>query len=98
MGEAICNAPMMDWGKYKNKPDVYTLGGYPTILDIMESLADYEAEHNGIRKYPLLENRQWLYQIKEPGHYFAVQSLENPNVMVLFPTGPCAFFSLSGRE
>ena len=89
---------MMDWGKYKNKPDVHTLGGYPTILDIIESLADYEAEHNGIRKYPLSENRQWLYRIKEPGHYYAVQSLENPNVMVLFPTGPNAFSLYRGES
>lgn len=43
---------MMDWEKNKNKPDENTLGRYPTILDIIESLADYEAEHNGIRKYP----------------------------------------------
>lgn len=89
---------MMDWSKYKNKPDMRTLGGYPTILDIMESLADYEAEHNGIRKYPLSENRQWLYQIKEPGHYFAVQSQENPNMMVLFPTGPSAFSLYRGES
>ena len=89
---------MTDWGKYKNKPDENTLGRYPTILDIMESLADYEAEHNGIRKYPLSENRQWLYRIKEPGHYFAVQSLENPNVMVLFPTGPSAFSLYRGES
>lgn len=98
MGEAICNAAMMDWGKYKNKPEVYTLEEYPTILDIMENLADYEAEHNGIRKFPLSENRQWLYRIKEPGHYFAVQSLENPNVMVLFPTGPSAFSLYRGES
>lgn len=89
---------MTDWGKYKNKPDENTLGKYPTILDIMEGLADYEAEHNGIRKYPLSENRQWLYRIKEPGHYFAVQSLENPNVMVLFPTGPSAFSLYRGES
>lgn len=44
MGEAVCNAAMTDWGKYKNKPDENTFGKYPTILDIMESLADYETE------------------------------------------------------
>lgn len=98
MGEAICNAGMTDWGKYKNKPDENTLGKYPTILDIMEGLADYETEHNGIRMYPLSENRQWLYRIKEPGHYFAVQSLEDPNVMVLFPTGPSAFSLYRGES
>jgi len=89
---------MTDWGKYKNKPDENTLGKYPTILDIMEGLADYETEHNGIRMYPLSENRQWLYRIKEPGHYFAVQSLEDPNVMVLFPTGPSAFSLYRGES
>ena len=89
---------MTNLGKYKYKPDENTLGRYPTILDILESLADYEAELNGIRKYPLSENRQWLYRIKEPGHYFAVQSLEDPNVMVLFPTGPCAFSLYRGES
>lgn len=98
MGEAIRNAIVMDWGKYRNKPDARTLVEYPTILDIMESLAECEAENNGIRKYPLSEKRQWLYRIKEPGHYFAVQSQENPNVMVLFPTGPNAFTLYRGES
>ena len=98
MGEAVRIAAMTNLGKYKYKPDENTLGRYPTILDILESLADYEAELNGIRKYPLSENRQWLYRIKEPGHYFAVQSLEDPNVMVLFPTGPCAFSLYRGES
>lgn len=98
MGEAICNVVIMDWEKYKVKPNERTIGSYPTILDIMESLSEYEAEHNNIRKYPLSENRHWLYQIKEPGHYFVVQSQENPNVAVLFPTGPCVFSLYRGES
>ena len=85
---------MIDWCKYSIKPEADTIQDYPTIVDVIEDILEYEELHLELSKYPLSECRTILHDIEEPGHYFVIQSDDDPKMAWLYPTGrkPMTFY------
>ena len=36
---------MIDWSKYSTKPEADTIQDYPTIVDVIEDILEYEEQH-----------------------------------------------------
>lgn len=85
---------MIDWSKYCIKPEADTILDYPTIVDVIEDILEYEEQHLKLTKFPLSGNRTELYDMEEPGHYFVIHREDNPQMAVLYPTGrnPMTFY------
>ena len=85
---------MIDWSKYSIKPEADTIQDYPTIVDVIEDILEYEEQHLKLTKFPLSESRTELYDLEEPGHYFVMHREDNPQMAVLYPTGrnPLTFY------
>ena len=85
---------MIEWNKYSIKPEADTIQDYPTIVDVLEDILEYEEQHLKLTKFPLSGNHTELYNMEEPGHYFVIQREDNPRMAVLYPTGrnPMTFY------
>lgn len=85
---------MIDWSKYSIKPEKDTIQDYPTIVDVIEDILEYEEQHLKLTKFPLSGNRTELYDMEEPGHYFVIHREDAPQMAVLYPTGrnPMTFY------
>ena len=85
---------MIDWSKYSIKPAKDTIQDYPTIVDVIEDILEYEEHHLKLTKFPLSESRTELYDMEEPGHYFVMHREDEPHMAVLYPTGrnPLTFY------
>lgn len=85
---------MIDWSCYSIKPNDGNLQKYPTIVDLLQDIMEYEEEHLHLTKYPLSCSRTELYEMEEPGHYFVMQNENDTHKAVLYPTGrnPMTFY------
>lgn len=85
---------MMDWSKYRTKPEADTIQDYPTIVDVIEDILEYEEQHLVLSKYPLSENHTELYDMEEPDHYFVFHREDDFKMALLYPTGrnPMTFY------
>ena len=85
---------MIDWSKCSIKPETDTIQDYPTIVDVIEDILEYEEQHLKLTKFPLSESRTELYDLEEPGHYFVLHREDDPQMAVLYPTGrnPMTFY------
>lgn len=90
---------MIDWSKYSTKPEADTIQDYPTIVDVIEDILEYEEQHLKLTKFPLSDNRTWLYDMEEPGHYIVMSQNKGSEEAVLYPTGrnPMTFYRGESR-
>lgn len=90
---------MIDWSKYSTKPEADTIQNYPTIVDVIEDILEYEEQHLKLTKFPLSDNRTWLYDMEEPGHYIVMSQNKGSEEAVLYPTGrnPMTFYRGESR-
>lgn len=85
---------MIDWKKYSIMPEQGNLQDYPTIIEVLEDILEYEERHLKLTKFPLTASRTELYDMEEPGHYFVMHREDDPQMAVLYPTGrnPMTFY------
>ena len=87
---------MMDWMRFSIRPTEENLLSYPTILDV---LRDVVAEEERVAAFsmPLDENRSYLSDLMETGHYSLMQHSQS-SLSVLFPTGRSMFTFYRGQS
>ena len=82
---------MINWNKYSTEPTNSNLLEYPTIIDVVEDILNYENANTQLSMFPLAKDRTWLYKMEEPGHYMAVHTKDDMWMVDLCPTGRCPF-------
>ena len=89
---------MIDWSKYSIKPEADNIQNYPTIVDVIEDILEYEEQHLKFTRFPLTENRTALYDIEEPGRFIVLCRDDNSQMAMLYPASRSAFTFYRGEN
>lgn len=88
---------MMNWSDFSEKPTTDTIGSYPTIVDIIESILE-EEENGMLHRDPLSSKRNLLDVMGSPGKYLAAVDSNNDEQVILIPTNRQPFTFYRGEK